>query len=136
MTTVRTIGYQEKAPKTRSSGRAKSSVVRPPPRTHVSGVRRGRRRTRADSPRVVDTVSLVVFPGDTSTTLMEPPDRSERRRGSVRSPPRVRVGPLRSATDQILRGAVRLLQHLPDVRVPVGQDSLHHGVERVVDALR
>ena len=40
MITVRTIGYHENAPKTRSIGSRKSSVVSPPPRTHVTGVRR------------------------------------------------------------------------------------------------
>ena len=40
------------------------------------------------------------------------------------------------ALDRILRGAVRLLQQVEDVRVPVCQDGLHDGVQRVVDALR
>ena len=42
MITVRTIGYHENAPKTRIIGSRKSSVVRPPPRTHVTGVCRTR----------------------------------------------------------------------------------------------
>src|ERR1700712_3689215 len=43
MVTVRTIGYQEKAPKANSMGSRKTRVVRPLPLTQLAGVRRGRR---------------------------------------------------------------------------------------------
>jgi hypothetical protein len=43
MITVRTIGYHENAPKTNNIGKRKISVVRPPPRTHVTGLRRALR---------------------------------------------------------------------------------------------
>ena len=46
MITVRTIGYHENAPKTSSIGRRKSNVASPPPRTHVTGVRRLRFHSR------------------------------------------------------------------------------------------
>src|SRR6195952_5012295 len=42
MVTVRTIGYQEKAPNTNNMGSRKISVVSPPPATQLAGVRRGR----------------------------------------------------------------------------------------------
>jgi hypothetical protein len=44
MITVRTIGYQENAPKIRSIGKRKKSVERPPCLTHVTGLRRAWRR--------------------------------------------------------------------------------------------
>ena len=56
MITVRTIGYHEKAPNTNSSGSRKSSVVRPPPRTHVTGVLLGTTET-SESPRFVSAGS-------------------------------------------------------------------------------
>ena len=71
MITVRTIGYHENAPKTNSSGSRKSSVVRPPPRTHVSGVRRRRGEHAARAARA-----------STSTTRRGSTSVSDRRRPS------------------------------------------------------
>ena len=65
ITTVRTIGYHENAPKTSSSGSRKSSVDRPPSRTHVSGERRARaaRRSRGAAPFDLDLArSLTAIP--------------------------------------------------------------------------
>src|SRR5579862_5616953 len=67
MITVRTIGYQENAPKMHSIGSRKSSVVRPPPRTHVPGVRRGRNCTRVDS-RVLMDLRFLSRPSVTGST--------------------------------------------------------------------
>src|SRR3954452_8319243 len=47
MMTSRTIGYHENAPKMSSIGSAKSSVVRPPLRTQVTGERLARVRACA-----------------------------------------------------------------------------------------
>jgi hypothetical protein len=62
---VRTIGYHENAPKMKSIGSRNTSVVSPPPRTHVTGVRRARRLTRTGSRalmRMRSASSLAVLP--------------------------------------------------------------------------
>src|SRR5689334_3525890 len=60
ITTVRTIGYQENAPKMRSSGSMKANVESPPLRTHERGVRRTRYR-RSTSAAPSTSSSLIAF---------------------------------------------------------------------------
>src|SRR5437868_7869158 len=126
MIAVRTIGYQENAPKTNSIGSRNTSVDNPPPLTQVSGVRRTRYCVAAASRRwavgVTDSIAAMLavsrrlllggrLPGHPGRTLA-------------------------SLLDRVLRDVVRLLQQLQDVGVLVRQHGLDGGVERVVDALR
>src|SRR5947208_10716731 len=60
ITTDLTIGYQENAPNTSSSGSRKTSVERPPPRTHVNGERRSRYRFASAAPSTWISLLVVV----------------------------------------------------------------------------
>src|SRR5439155_24102495 len=102
MTTVRTIGYHENAPKTNRSGNRKTTVDSPPPLTHVSGVRRERRRSEA--PVTADVASTS-------------PNRPPALRAAPVSQRRPQQLFLRAARDCALRDAVRLTEQRLHVRI-------------------
>jgi hypothetical protein len=73
MTTDRTIGHHEKTPKMISSGSAKTSVLSPPPRIQVTGVRRrpppaSRRAPDRSAPTVGWRVHVLRMPPSTTAS--------------------------------------------------------------------
>src|SRR5579863_3676043 len=67
--TRRTIGYHEKAPKTRSSGNRKRSFQRPPCLIQLAGVRLGRTRVGPAAARVVRGGSVASALGVIESTV-------------------------------------------------------------------
>src|ERR1700749_659298 len=133
MITVRTIGYHENAPKIASIGSRNSSVVRPPPRTHVTGVRRARRRAAG--------LVIAWAGGAAATVVTSSATAIERSPCGVppaggRSDTRPMVRRSGAGGDRLLGGLLRLLEQLRDFRVLRRQHRLDGRVERVVDRLR
>ena len=128
MTTVRTIGYHENAPKTSSSGSRKSERREPAAADpgERRAPRRGRRRVGESGPFDFDLADRV--PSRLRVTVA-----GGGRPGAAAD--RSCTLELAAARDRLLRLAVRLLQQRLDVGVLVRQHRLDDGVEGVVDAL-
>ena len=135
MITVRTIGYHENAPKISSRGSRKTTVVSPPPRTQVTGVRRAGGRVRAGCrPRGPRVVTL------SATAMVEPPRVREGpppagcRSSDTRPMVLRRSG---AGGDRLLCGRLRLPRAAAGCsRSASVSTASTAGVERVVDALR